>query len=93
MKIYLVKRTDSWSYDDYDRFVCKAESEDQAETISPSDYYGWKEDGWHFLYSDGSSKKDNHSGWVDDLNNLTVEEIGTSNSNEAGVILASFNAG
>lgn len=34
MKLFLVKRTDSIGYDEYDAFVCAAESEEQADRCS-----------------------------------------------------------
>lgn len=57
MKIYKVERTDNWSYDDYDSFVCYAENEEKAKDIHPNwwsisnDFWGWwvKIDGKKFL--------------------------------------------
>ena len=34
MNIYLLARTDRWSYDDYDAFVVAAESEDEAKQMN-----------------------------------------------------------
>ena len=96
MKIYYVERTDEWSYDDYDAFVCYAETPEQAKKISPSEYYEWKEKegGWCFVYHDNTFCRDDHSSWTQP-DNLRVREIGESLTQEAkpGVILASFNAG
>lgn len=38
MNIYLVERTDSVGYDEYDSFVVVAETEEEALNTTPSDY-------------------------------------------------------
>lgn len=40
MNIYHVKRTDSYSYDDYSDFVCTAPSAEIAQNMQPSGYFG-----------------------------------------------------
>lgn len=88
---YLVERPDDWGYDDYSAFVCFANSEDEARHISPSEYYIWKENGWHFNYAYGGSKKKEFRGWVQDPSVLKVWEL--SRFNEPKIILASYHAG
>lgn len=93
MNFYLVERTDKWSYDDYDSFVCVAENEEQAKWLTPDDYCVWGDDGkLYFQYADGSREKEpaSFSGWVKDTKDLKVTLL---NPTEPKVILASFNAG
>lgn len=92
MNIYLVERTDKWSYDDYDAFVCFANSEDEARQLSPDEYHVYKEDGWHWKKIDGTSEKCKFDSWVDDISTLKVWQLSRS-PKEPTVILASFNAG
>ena len=35
-KLYLIERTDKWSYDEYDSAVVCAESEEEAKLINPN---------------------------------------------------------
>jgi hypothetical protein len=93
MKIYKVERTDKWSYDDYDSFVCVAENEEQARWMVPDDYHERKDDGKiYFKYSDGREEKEpaKFASWAKDLKDIKVTEI---NPTEPEIILASFNAG
>jgi len=79
MKLYLISRTDSWSYDDYDSAVVAAPSEDVAKSIHPSPYH-----------TDGD---DDDDGWPS-IDKVAVKLIGDAvEGTEAGVICASFNAG
>lgn len=88
LKLYLVRRTDEWSWDDYDSFVCAAHSEEEARTLAPggdceskADIFRFGEDG----YIDG---------WVSSPNYVSVKEIGISEKyTEPTIICASFNAG
>ena len=89
MHIYLVKRSDDWSYDDYDSFVCIAESEHAAQLFHPSGDYRWTGEHWE---SPSGYKPFGGGGWTAP-SNTTVELIGTTDSNERRIILASFNAG
>ena len=45
--IYLVKRNDDWSYDDYDSFVCIAKSKKEARSFDPTQdgrsWGGWSD--------------------------------------------------
>jgi len=91
MQLYLVERTDKWSYDDYDKFVCWANSAEEAKRIhaDPNEYYEWKEDGW---YSKSHGTKEKYHAWVDNLDNLKVYELSRP-PEKPTVVLASFNAG
>lgn len=93
MKLYLVERTDKWSYDDYDSFVCVAENEEQARWMMPDEYYIRKEDGLYFQYADGTERKENEhnwSSWATNLSDIKVTEI---IPDEPRIVLSSFNAG
>ena len=79
MNIYLVEQDVNNGYDTYDAFVCFAESEDDARKMPPSSYV-----------SEWRSLKDE---WVDNPALLKVTLLGKSDSTEAKVVLASFNAG
>lgn len=86
MKLYLVTRTDDWSYDDYDSFLVAAENEASALSYHPNgqkleDYLS-KEDIMYGYYGGWTFKE-----------NLTIECIGESYSKEEKVIIRSFNAG
>lgn len=85
MKLFLVKRTDDIGYDEYDAFVCAAESEEQARSMLPDDEWHMKE------YVIGLIMCE----WTKDLNKIEVEYIGEADEKytEPAVILASFNAG
>lgn len=45
MNLYLISRTDDWSYDEYDAILVSAENEESALEIPPtgdkSYFYGW----------------------------------------------------
>lgn len=99
MQLYLVERTDHWSYDDYDKFVCWANSPEEAKLIHPSNQNGykdylWKEDGWHMIYSDGSVDEKPHTSnsWVDKLEDIKIWELSRAPA-EPTIVLASYNAG
>jgi len=79
MKLYLISRTDSWSYDDYDSAVVAAPSEDIAKSIHP------------YVGHDGDEECS--YGWPS-IDKVAVKLIGEAvEGTEAGVICASFNAG
>lgn len=96
MKIYKVERTDSWGYDDYDSFICVAPTPEAAQWMMPDEYYIRKEDGLYFQFSDGTEKKEdgpNWSPWATNISDIKVTEIGEAYSDNAEIILASYNAG
>jgi hypothetical protein len=80
MNIYLVERTDRYSYDEYDSFIVVAKNEECATDIDPS--------------GEKFSENDRCSSWVNNKNNLKVTLLGRAAAKIAtGVVLASFNAG
>lgn len=98
MKIYKVERTDGWSYDDYDSFVCFANSEDEARRVHPcgDDMYELHEDGWRMRFSDGclEEKASKYHSWTHDVSSLKVWELNRDPSEgKPTVILASYHAG
>lgn len=87
MNIYLVERTDNFGYDEYNGFVCIAESENQARLMNPA--YDNKFDNnlyYNFSYPYISD-------WVQDPNSLKVTKIGKADSNQVKIILYSYYAG
>lgn len=92
MKLYLVERTNDYSYDDYSDFVCWANSADEAKQLHPSgdDFYEWQEDGWHYNY--GEKEKAKYSSWPDDAASLKVWELSRA-PEKPTVVCASFHAG
>ena len=97
MNIYKVERTDKWSYDDYDSFVCYANSPDEARYIYPDDFYVWKDGSWQMKTIDDKWVSCTHPSWViDPTKDLTITLCGFTDMVEEappGVILASYNAG
>ena len=85
MNLYLLRRTDTIGYDEYDAFVCAAESEDQARSMPPANEWLTSE----LLNSNIIWE------WTNDLNNIEVTHIGKADEKytKPTVILASFNAG
>lgn len=92
MNFYLVERTDKWSYDDYDSFVCVAENEEQARWMTPDpEYHMWKDGIRCFSYGEQKPAPLDFSSWCKDpVKNLKVTLL---NPTEPKVILSSFNAG
>lgn len=87
--LYLVKRTDKVTWDEYDSFVVCAESEDEARRVYPS--------GEMFFEDDMSeqSKRYFKSGWTDKIETLEVICVGLASVSleNRQVICASYNAG
>lgn len=95
MKIFKVERTDKWSYDDYDSFVCFANSEDEARWTAPDpEYHMWKDGVYCYSYREQEPVSAGHS-WTKDPKSLTVEYLGDNDTGTVipSVILASFNPG
>jgi hypothetical protein len=84
MNIYLVDRNSSCGYDEWDSFVCVAESEDAARHTHPDSCnraVAW--DGIEFKYG----------GWVN-ASQVKVTLLGQADPTiPAGVVCSSFNAG
>lgn len=91
MNLYLVSRTDSIGYDEYDAFVCVAESEEQALSLHPDggtiEWFFTKADGTHYI-------RNCDFGWHFG-ERAVAKYIGKADEKykEPTVILASFNAG
>lgn len=96
MKIYLVERTDGIDYDEYDSFVCYAETSEQAKNMAPDpEFHMWKDGVACYSYREQNPVAVGWP-WAKSLDNVLVREIGESLTQEAKageVILASFNAG
>lgn len=79
MKLFKISQTENDDYDTYDSAIVAALSEDDARLIRPSETYDWT---------------DHYSPWCSSPEKVTVEYIGEAREGmEAGVVLASFNAG
>ena len=88
MNIYLVKRTDEVSYDEFDSFVCVAESEDMARNMKPVlwgnprkfEKVKWEEE---------------RTTWARGIKDVTVHYLGKAAQlkREPQIVCASFNAG
>jgi hypothetical protein len=84
MNIYLIKRTDKYSYDDYDSFVVIAETAIDACNTSPAPPFA----------SDVLWKNPNDS-WVTSMDKLSCHYLGKADSRfiTKEVVCVSFNAG
>lgn len=98
MKLYLISQEENNGYDTYDSAVVAAASEAEAKRIDPSGFRRWDsiKEAWMFRYADGTEKpegKYDFNSWVSHPDNVKAEYIGESARVEAGLVLASFNAG
>ncbi len=79
MKLWLITQDDNTGYDTYDSAVVAARNEAQARAINPDGVDKWKAP---------------YTAWCDSPDKVTVELLGTAKpGTQAGVVLASFNAG
>ena len=87
--LYLVKRTDKVTWDEYDSFVVCAESENEARRVSP--------DGMMFFEDNMSEQSKRYFKWcwTDKIETLEVSCIGLASVSleNRQVICASYNAG
>jgi hypothetical protein len=84
MNIYLVERTDSVNYDEYDSFVCYAENEQKAIETFPKNNKSF------------SDYDEFYNCWIEisKIDTLKVTLVGAHNGIKTpSVILSSFNAG
>ena len=83
MNLYLISQDENEDYDTYDSAVVAAKDEQSARLTNP----GWMPEGevW-----DGTV--DGYSEWTN-AGNVSVKLIGVSNSDVAGIICSSYNAG
>ena len=80
MNIYLISQSENGGYDTFDAAVVIAESEEAARNIHPSS--------WNTDWSDKWDRS-----WASKPELVAVKLIGTAINKDAGLILASFNAG
>jgi hypothetical protein len=82
MKLFLISRTDGWSWDEYDSAVVVAPDEETARTLGPDD--GKPIENWKHIFSS----------WTNDIRNVKVKYLGEAAPElEQGVVCSSFNAG
>lgn len=81
MNLYLISRTDSIEYDQYDSAVVCAKHAGQARRMHPSKGLEWDTTDSHDMFA-----------WTKP-ENVRVKKIGITEQKTPGVILASFNAG
>lgn len=97
MNIYKVEQDWNNDYDTYDSFICVAENEQAARETHPSSFVTHHKEGkWYGTYTKGGEYELDSHDWVkfEDIDRLKVALIGVANEDQnAGVILASFNAG
>lgn len=80
MKLWLISQDEREGWDIYDSAVVAADTEDQAKNTMPDEYTKFSDKSYH--------------GWCSGLDKVKVKLIGEAQQGiEAGVILASFNAG
>ena len=93
MNLYLISQNENMDYDTYDSAVVAAESEGDAVLTSPSHgNYAWNGKSWLYTRDDGTTC-DMGGDWTSPKN-VTAKLVGVANEGtEAGVIVASFNAG
>ena len=96
MNIYKVTRTDNVDCDNFDSFVCYAESEDAARVMNPDRDTAVVKDGKWVVDLFGKMIVRIRWAWIkaSELHTLKVELLGVSDTEtEPKFILASFKAG
>ncbi len=97
MNLYLISQNVNNDYDAYDSAVVCAESETEAQKMSPSPYYKWNSENnyWEFKYGDGSVIEDNNESWAPSITQVQVMYLGKADDKyqTPTIICASFNAG
>ena len=79
MNLYKVSRKGKASYDEFRSFVCVAPNEQVAARVTPNPFYIRQPEIANISRTDKDGKFiDPHDGWVDSVNDLTVELIGTA---------------
>ena len=88
MHLYLVERTDDWTYGDFDAMVVVAKDEESARQIHPKQ-------GQPFCSGETREVlwRDRFSPWAKSPDLVDVTLLGTSIEQEEHVVLASYNAG
>lgn len=91
MKVFKVERTDTVGYDDYDSFVCWANSEEEARWMAPDpEFHMWKDGVYCYSYRE-QEPVGKYTNWTKDPKTLEVFEL--SPPEVPTIVLASFNAG
>lgn len=84
MNIYLVSRTDDWSYEDYVSFVCIANGAEEAQQLHP--------DGGSLTHYPTNIERGEYGCWPRDIKLIDVKLIGVANNDQQkGIVLSSFN--
>lgn len=93
MKLFKVKRTDKWTWDDYDSFICFANNEEEARWMAPDpEYHMWKDGVYCYSYREQEPVNSDLTSWVKDpKTQLVVTEITVPS--EPTVLSANFNPG
>lgn len=93
MKLWHIWQSDNSNYDSYDSAVVAAETEKEAQYTHPSEYV-WRNNNWCYHSSITDSFYEGDCGTWTHPSKVKVEYIGEAvEGTEAGVIVASFNAG
>ena len=86
MKVFKVW-VDEWFYDDYDSFVCVANSEDEIrKCISINEYSG------RVITMDGNEAYENYVAFEDSQGEIHIEEVNL-NVDKPYIVCSSYNAG
>lgn len=101
MNIYTVTRTTPMEYDMYFGFTCFAQNEEQAKNLNPLFPEIYNENFIKALndkslnqFMDwGNDISCSRYSWVDNINDLMVIKLGTSESKQVGIILTSYISG
>lgn len=101
LNLYHVRRDERVDYDQYDSFVCVAESEFEARTYHPNGKLQWRRDfnAWVHRFGPKPYEVDTHEtnwpSWTNAVEKLDVTCIGTATTDQTlpTIICASFNAG
>ena len=100
MKLWLIWQNQNKDYDSFDSAVVAAETEKAAVRIIPGSGAGFSTNVWSdegklmYVWPDGSTRPDIWNAWATDLIAVEVKYLGeAAEGTEAGVVLASFNAG
>lgn len=92
MKLWLISQTENNWYDTYDSAVVAAETEEEARLTYPDGDRVWSGERWVYKTLDGRTLDIGHTCWTHPCN-VSVRFLADGYEGEAGVILASFNAG
>ena len=86
MKVFKVW-VDKWDYDDYDSFVCVANSEDEIRNCSSIDRQKRR-----IIHMDGNEAYENYITFEDFQGEIHVEEVNL-NVDKPYIVCSSYNAG